>query len=301
MSMLKFHKAVRVAGWFFLVSLSVMLLVSLLKRNIYNPNLGVNLLMLARDGAGIISIRSSSGMISVLRLPDNLSIFIEKNKSEYLVEAISKFGLPMPDALNVARESVGQAFGIIISGVVKTNLEFGPENLRESILYVSTRTNFSIFDRYVLFKDLSKLLLKRISLSLSLPSKVYDRADEPDGKSVLRLNTAVFTWSRNQWLVDEILSETAEVSVVNATGVEGRGRVVARQIESAGVKVIELLSSNKVLPADCLLQENTKEHPITTDFLVSALGCKLSTDLNLQDYLTSDVRSDVVIVLGKKN
>ena len=53
---------------------------------------------------------------------------------------------------------------------------------------------------------------------------VADAVEEADGTEVLKLNSSVFVWSQNQWAADEVLSETAEVTVVNGSGREGKAR-----------------------------------------------------------------------------
>ncbi len=277
-----------------------MFLISILRRNIYDPKLGINLLLIGKDGMGIVSVRAGSGLISVLKLPGDLSIPIESNGSEYLVEAINKIGLPVDDPLNEARVSIGQALGVILTGVVKAPVSFGIPGLSESLFDISSKSNLSLIDRYYLLRDVNNKLSNRASLSISLPKNVIDAFDEPDGKKVGKLNTAVFVWSKNQWVVDEVLSETAEVTVVNSSGKDGKARLVARQIESAGVRVIDLLAGRKEEDSVCLLLGNTKAHPITTEFLENFFLCKPST-ANLLDYVDRDVKSDLVVILGKKS
>ena len=105
----KFRPPFYIAGFVFLSLLVFMLLINLLRRNVYDRQIGINLLLIGRDGMGVISIRSESGVVGRMKLPDNLSIPIESNGAAYLVEAIYKIGLPVSDPLNSARESVGQA------------------------------------------------------------------------------------------------------------------------------------------------------------------------------------------------
>lgn len=291
----------RLAGTVFLALVAVMLLVNLLRRNIYDPGLGINILMIAKDGMGVISIRAESGVVGQMRLPDNLSIPVESNGAVYLVEAIEKIGLPVRDSLNSARESVGQALGIVISGVVKAPVDFGVDGFRRSLFGVSTKTNLSLIDRYLLFRDISEKLGNKASLSFSLPKNVIDFSDEPDGKKIGKLNSAVFVWSKNQWVVDEVLSETAEVTVVNASGKDGKARLVARQIESAGVRVIDILVAKKKNDGFCLLLGNTKAHPLTTKFLVNSFLCEPTEGSDLNDYIDHDVKSDLVVILGKQS
>jgi hypothetical protein len=297
----KFRLVFYIAGFVFLGILFLMLLINLLKRNVYDPELGINVLLISRDGMGVISVRAESGVIGQMRLPDNLSIPIESNGAGYLVEAIYKIGLPVSDPLNSARDSVGQALGIVISGVVKAPVEFGVDGFRRSLVSVSTKTNLSLIDRYFLFKDINEKLGNRAFLSFSLPKNVIDFSDEPDGKKIGKLNSAVFVWSKNQWVVDEVLSETAEVTVVNASGKDGKARQVARQIESAGVRVIDILVAKKGSDNVCFLLGNTKAHPLTTKFLINSFLCEPSERLDLNDFIDHDVKSDLVVILGKQS
>ncbi len=295
----KLFKLFHVVGILFLVLMALMVFVGVLRRNVYNPKLGINLLLMGKDGMGIVSIRPSTGMVSLMRLANNLVIPVDINNGEYQVEAIYKIGLPINDPNNVARVSVGQALGVVLAGVIKSNVDFGLPGLREALLSVSTKSNFSLMDRYLLLKDVNELLSKKMSLSVTLPKSVMDSFDEPDGKTIYKLNTAVFVWSKNQWVVDEVLSETAEVTVVNATGKEGRARQVSRQIESAGVRVIEILTSKKEEEEACLIWGDTKVHPKTTEFLNNSFLCKRIEKINPLEYLDRDIKSDLVVILGK--
>ncbi len=296
----KLAKLFNVVGVVFLALVVVMLLVNLLRRNIYDPGLGINILMIAKDGMGIVAVREGSGLVSVTRLPDNLVIPIDPTGAEYRVEAFYKIGLPMADELFVSRISVGQALGVVLAGVVKTNSEFGLAGLSGSLFSFSSQTNFSIFDRYNLAKSIRNLLTKRTNFEISFPATVGDVVEEADGKEVLKLNSSIFVWSQNQWVADEVLSETAEVTVVNGSGREGKARWAARQMETAGVRVISLMAARKNTKG-CLIWGDEKLHPKTFSFLRLAFSCQEGGDDELFDYIDHDVESDLVIVLGEKN
>lgn len=301
MFMHKLQRLFHIMGVVFLGVLLLMFLINIFRRNIYDPKLGINLLLIGKDGMGVISIRAGSGLISQMKLPDNLSIDVESNDADYQVEAIYKIGLPVNDPLNSARVSVGRALGVVLSGVIKAPVNFGISGLRESLFDISSKSNLSLIDRYLLLKDINEKLSNRASLMVALPKNVIDTVDEPDGKKIGKLNTAVFVWSKNQWVVDEVLSETAEVTVVNASGREGKARQVARQIESSGVRVIELLAGKVEKDSACLILGNTKAHPITMELLTNFFLCRSARDLNLLDFVDRDVKSDLVVILGKQN
>ncbi|MEK7064021.1 MAG: hypothetical protein AAB973_00225 [Patescibacteria group bacterium] len=296
----KLAKVFNVVGLVFLALVLVMLLVNLLRRNIYDPSLGINILMLAKDGMGIVAVREGSGLVSVTRLPDNLVIPIDPTGAEYRVEAFYKIGLPVADELFVSRISVGQALGVVLAGVVKSNSEFGLAGLSGSLISLSSQTNFSIFDRYNLAKSIRNLLTKRTNFEISFPAVAVDSVEEADGTEVLKLNSSIFVWSQNQWVADEVLSETAEVTVVNGSGREGKARWAARQMETAGVRVISLMTARKNTK-DCLIWGDEKLHPKTFSFLRLSFNCRTGGDDELFDYIDRDVESDLVVVLGEKN
>src|SRR3990167_162187 len=296
----KLSKVFNVIGLLFLALVVVMLLVNLLRRNVYDPVLGINILVIAKDGMGVVAVAEGSGLVSVMRLPDNLLIPIDPTGAEYRVEAFYKIGLPIKNELFVSRVSVGQALGVVLAGVVKTNSEFGLTGLLPSLMSWSSQTNFSILDRYNLLVSIKNLLTKRTNFEISFPAVVADAVEEADGTEVLKLNSSVFVWSQNQWAADEVLSETAEVTVVNGSGREGKARSAARQMETAGVRVISLMTARKN-SKDCLIWGNEKLHPKTVSFLRLSFGCQEGAGDELFDYIDHDVESDLVVVLGERN
>lgn len=293
-------RIINIIGVAFLALVVVMLTVNLLRRNVYDPALGINILLIAKDGLGVVAVREGSGLISVTRLPDNLLISVDPTGAEYQVEAIYKVGLPVKDELFASRVSVGQALGVVLVGVVRTDSGFGMAGLSESLLSLSGQTNLSVVDRYNLVKGIRGILTKLTNFEISFPDAVVDVVEEVDGTVVLKLNSSVFIWSQNQWVADEVLSETAEVTVVNGSGREGKARAAARQMETAGVRVISLLAAKKKTK-DCLIWGKEDLHPRTFTFLKLSFDCRMGDEGKLFDYIDEDVESDMVIVLGEKN
>lgn len=299
------RKLIRVVGIVFLFLVFVMVLVNLLKRNVYDSKLGMNLLVVADDGIGIVAVRPISELISSTLLPDNLVIPIDLNGAEYQIEAIRKVGLPMENALEISRVSIGQALGIMLNGVVRCSCNIRSDlvgGTREALFSWTSQSNLSWLDRYRLFRDISDLLKKKADLIVSVPKSVVDVHMEPDGKDVLKLNTAVFSWSKNQWTFDEILSETAELVVVNGTGRGGKARLAAKQIEGSGVRVIGLVATDREVD-ECIIFGTRDKHPKTFDFLLSSYFCATPSKVEkLADYMEDrDIKSDMVLVLGRRN
>jgi hypothetical protein len=186
---------------------------------------------------------------------------------------------------------------VVISGVLKSGEELNVNRLPNQLYSLATRSDLSLIDRYRIFKDVSRILSKKTSLEVTLPKSVTDVSIEADGKEVLKLNSTIFVWSNNQWVVDEILSETAEVVIVNATGEVGAARLVAHQLESAGIRVIDLVSSQKEADS-CLIWGEGRKHPMTFDYLTTSFGCR-AWDGDIFDYVDRDVRSDLVLILSR--
>lgn len=297
--MSRLSRVVNIAGLIFLGSVVAMVFLNLGRRNVYDSRLGINLLMVAKDGMGVVAIRPSAGLVSLTRLPDNLVVPIDSSEASYQVEAFYKVGLPTEDELRVSRVSVGQALGVVISGVLKSGEELNVNRLPNQMYSLGTRSDLSLIDRYRIFKDVSGILSKKASLEVVLPKSAADVFVEADDKEVLKLNSTIFVWSKNQWVVDEVLSETAEVVIVNATGVTGAARSVAHQLESAGIRVIDLMSARKEADS-CLVWGERRKHPVTFDYLVTAFGCRV-WEGDIFDYIDRDARSDLVLVLPKED
>ena len=287
-------------GLIFLFLVIFTLGLSIAKKRIYDSNLGINLLLMTDGGMGVVSVRQASGIAGITKLPDNLEIQTEPFGGVYLTESFYKVGLPFKDSLDIARISVGQNLGVALSAVVKGKSPLSLTGLREALLSFRTQTNLGLIDRYFLLKDITTLIGKGSVLEIPIPRNVVTNFEAPDGKDILKLNPAVFVWSRNKFTTDEVLSETAELTVVNGSGFEGKARLVARQIESAGGRVIDVLSARNEVSGWCLLAGDLKAHPQTVKFLKYSYNCETSDNIDLNDYIESDVKSDLVMILGKR-
>lgn len=262
---------------------------------------GINILFITDGGLGVVAVRPSRSLVEMTKLPDNLMLMMEPSGAFYSVEAIYRVGLPLDSELEMARVSVGQNLGVALTGVVKAGSSLTIAALREALMSATTETNLGLVDRYFLIKDLTTIMERKSSLSSSLPKGVFDSNEEPDGKMVLRFNSAVFIWSRNRWVVDEVLSEAAELTVVNASTIEGKAKQVARQIETAGGRVVEVgLAKKGLTTRRCLLLGKVEAYPQTAKFITSAFACKVSPDLELGEYVDQTrAASDLVVVLGR--
>lgn len=287
-------------GWIFILLLVGMLFLGLYRRGIYDRKLGVNVLFISRDGMGILTLHPEADTVDLVKLPDELKIPLNINGPEYALEALRKTGLPERDGgLMRIRKGVGEALGLVLPAFVKTDSELSLAGFSEGLWSFKTQTNLSLLDRYRLQIEIDRLVRRGLNLEVAFPGGVTDTVVEPDGVSFKKLNSAIYTWSKNQWVSEAALAETAEVGVVNASGVEGLGRVVARQLETAGVRVVEVLGSEKIEEGGCLFSGVVKDHPQTARLFSLFLNCNLIE--SLQDYLPNvSEKVDFWVVVGKR-
>lgn len=286
----------RAMGGVFIISLMAMLLVGVFRENVYDPKLGINILLVTDEGMGIVGVRGEENLANYLVLPNNL--MIQTRRGEFQVEGLWKVGLPGREGLSDIRVGVGRTLGVVLGGAVKTNSGVGVAELMRAMTSLSSSTNLSFIDRLRLYADLNNLLKKGLRLELTLPQNGLDSFVEPDGKSVFRPNGAIFLWIKNQWANEQLLAESAEISVINASGKDGLGRTVSRQLETAGVRVVDLDSSSKVLAGRCLLLGNKLAGTKILRFLRETFGCRL-TEKGNSDYVDREVKSDLIMVLGE--
>lgn len=293
--MVRLTKTTRILGIIFVLALVAMVAVWGLKGNIYDDRLGINVLLITDEGMGLVGIRAKEDWATVMTLPNNL--LVSSSQGDFLVEALWKVGLPKK-GLEDVRLGVGRTLGIPLTGVIKAKGGIDLPGLAQSLVMLSSRTNLSLADRLRLAADVGTLLKRGIKLEINLPQSVLDVRAEPDGKNVLMVNPAIYTWAKNQWSSDKVLSETAEVAVVNASGREGIGRIIAHQLETAGVRIIEVSATENNFAGVCVLLGDKKAVPITFTFIRKALNCR-EGGIGSYQLPETVVKSDLVLVLGK--
>lgn len=262
----------------------------------FDDAMGGNILLIGRGEIAVIGIRPKNGMVVYLTLPDDLFIPLSTNGGEVRVGAYRR-GLKEKNGLELTRASISNALGISISGVIKGDVSANIDGLSEA-LWKSLQTNLSLSDRYRVYKTLSDTFAKRQLIELSLPKNTYVEVEEADGLVSKRLNQAIYSWNRNQWVYEQILNEAAEISVVNASGVDGVARVVGRMIDSAGGRVVELLSGNKVYQGKCLVIGDGKKWRETIKYLEVNFECKVSDGGQVMEWAGKQIGSDIVLITG---
>lgn len=286
----------RWVGVTFIAAVIFMFILGAFKNNIYDSRQGMNLLVISKEGMGVVGIRPSENLVNFLVLPNNL--MIDVGVGDYQVEGLWKVGLPGRNGLSGIRLGVGRTLGVDLAGVIKTSGGLSLAELIESITSLSSVTNLSLIDRAKILSDLSGLLKRRVQLELTLPSGTMEVVEEPDGKKIFKVNNLMYSWAKRQWVSDQIMSETAEVFVINASGKEGLAREISRQLETAGIRVIEIIASGDTIDGGCVLFGRGNSLPKTTAYLRSSFGCHMGSESEM-DKIDSIVKSDIVMLLGK--
>ncbi len=272
------------------------ILLDVFKISRFDDSLGGNILVIGRNGMSIIGLRPKNEMIFFLNLPDDLIIPLSSNGGELRAEAYRR-GLREKNSLELTRDSVSKAMGVAIGGVLKAEVKTDPAGLIEGV-WSSIQTNLSFSDRYRVYKATSALVQKGREIELNLPMNTYDEVEEADGVVSKRLNQAVYAWNRNQWVYEQILNQGAEVSLVNATGIDGYARTYSRLVDSAGGRVVELISGKKIYQGGCMVLGNKEMWLETIKFLEVNLNCKHNTSEKIEDWSGRELGTDVVLVLG---
>lgn len=285
------NRKIKFIGVGFILLVMGAFLVDLFKSRRYRDYLGANVLVLSEDSSCIFSIRPKSNVMDYSRLPDALKIALVIGGGSYDMGSLRKVGVTGDASLDGLRKGVGQEIGVILGFVIKLKGGCDPLSLREGLLDFDSRTNISLLDRVSLAGDVNQLVTRGLGFEQVMPKNVFDKSTEPDGKIFLIVNQAMQYWNKNHFVSDEVLSEAAEIAVVNGSGKEGLGREVAKQVETAGIRVVEIDKTDKT-SGRCKMRGETRKYPLTFEYLNRYLGCEMVA----KD--SSGSQFDAVIVLG---
>jgi hypothetical protein len=82
-------------------------------------------------------------------------------------------------------------------------------------------------------------------------------------------------WTKNKFVFDTLLGENSNVKVRNLTSVNGAGLLLSRQLESAGLRVVEVTagSGEKFSGTGCVFR-SIEGHEYTDYLLTNYSGCR---------------------------
>ncbi|KKS67647.1 MAG: hypothetical protein UV37_C0003G0003 [Candidatus Collierbacteria bacterium GW2011_GWA1_42_60] len=139
---------------------------------------------------------------------------------------------------------------------------------------VGLKTDLSIRDRVLIRQFMADAVKSKKVLEMTVPGSVFDSVTDPDGKEFKEFNQTMSLWTKNKFVIEPILDENADVSINNVSGIPGLGSILANQLESAGMHVIELKADaeESVEGRGCVYSTD-RRYEMTEKVLREQVGC----------------------------
>lgn len=242
-----------------------------------------------------MSFRPESTSIDYVNLPDDLKISLSLDEATFGIKELREVGIVGDDSLNNFRRGLSLDLGVVLPIVIRHDGENDIGTVREALIdFRRTKTNLGFFDRLETIRLLDLILAKGLNLAQAFPVRLTDRVVELDGKSYLKVNDSVYSWTKNFFSSESILSETAEIVVVNESGQPGIGRKVSRQLETSGMRVINVKSDEIVLDKKCEVTGDSLKYPMTISYLKKYMDCESVGEISkIQE-------ADLTVIIGKR-
>ncbi len=272
---LKGRKNIFYAGLVFLLVLFSIMLVDFWGRGIWNEKLGLNLLVVGDDGVAILTLRPKEEEITWTVLPKDLKIKISGSTAMYPIGSLWKFARGERAQYLISEKTVGESVGVILPRVIKMMGDVSVENLMGQLMSLKADTDLSVSDRWNVRKFMTSSGASRHIVEYELPQQVFDKVVEADGKEFKVFSSSVYSWVKNKFVMEAVLSEKAEIVVNNTSGIKGAGLVLSSQLESAGMRVVDIKNdeTDKVSGKGCVYWL-PKTYESSAKVLNDYFGCK---------------------------
>jgi len=258
-----------------LIVLTVLLIIDLSKRGVYSGKMGINLAVVGDSGVSLLLLRPEEEMLGWVKLPKGVRVKVYNSEGVYPLESLWSYGVSEKKPYDILEKSLGQSMGVVISRTVKISGNSLPENVLGNLLSLRLRTNLSIRDRLLIRQFIADAVRSKKVLELSVPSSVFDKVTDPDGKEFLEFNLAMGLWTKNKFIVEPVFSENADVSINNISGVVGAGSILSNQLESAGMHVTEVKAdTDEVVENSGCVYYSGKKYEMTESILREQLDCR---------------------------
>ena len=251
-----------------------LLIFDLTRRGLYSPKMGMNVAIVGDDGVSVLLLRPEEEMAGWVKTPANIRIKIYNSEAHYPLESVWKYGVSEKKPFEILEKSLGQAMGVVISRTIKLDGKATIEDVLGKLFSIGLKTDLSIRDRALIRKFLADAVKSKKVLEMAMPNTVFDTATDPDGKEFKEFNLTMNLWTKNKFVVEPILDENADISINNVSGVSGIGNILANQLESTGMHVIEVKANaeEKVEGKGCVYG-SSKRHEMTETVLREQVGC----------------------------
>ncbi len=268
------NKYIKVTGVTFLVVLLMLLVFRVVKDGIFSKNSGINVAVVGENSVSVLILRPDEDILGWVVLPEKLKVKIYNSAAHYPIGSLWEYGLSEKEPYTVLKKSLGLSMGVPISRTIKIRGSSTLEEVLASLHKINLKTDLSIRDRFLIRQYLVDSLTSKKVLEMDIPSSGMDKIMEPDGKSFLMFNNVISLWTKNKFLLESILNENVNLSVNNLTGLAGLGIAVSRQLEAAGIRVIDVKTdpTDDVIGSGCLFS-TSGNYPYTRDFLIQQMDC----------------------------
>lgn len=267
-------KVLNTVGFLFLAVLIVFLVYDLSRKGIFSSRMGINVAVIGNNSVALMLLRPDEELISWVQLPSNLKVKIFNSSASYPILSLWGYAHSEKKPFAVFEKSLGMTLGVAVSRIVKINGEATVENVLGSIHKPSLITDLSIRDRWLIRQFVSDSVESKKMIEEIVPGNAFNEITEPDGKKFLVISSIARLWTNSKFILEPILSENVDVVINNLTGQSGYGTDVSKQVESAGMRVIEVKAdtSDSVEGTGCLFA-TTQKVPVSEQFLVEHLSC----------------------------
>lgn len=269
------EKALLILGTVFLVVLFGLLLFDLARRGIFDGKMGINIAIVGDNSVSVLLLRPEDQMVGWVSIPQDVRVKVFNSDANYPIGSLWKYGVSENNPYGITEKSLGEAMGVIISRTIKINGDPKIEDVLGKLFSVSLKTDLSLRDRFTVRQFLSGTVNSTKVLELTLPNAVFNIITDPDGKNFLEFNGAMSLWTKNKFVIEAVLNESADISINNMTGISGFGNLLANQLESAGAHVVEVKANTdeRVDGKGCIYYTR-KQYGMTEAILRDQVGCK---------------------------
>lgn len=189
---------------------------------------------------------------------------------------------------------------IVVDNEIKMNSDNSRQILQKAILTSFGKrgfTNFSLWDRFRLFRALSSVRGHHVDWLDMGKAGVLREEEEPDGSLILVAVPELMDKLSQEYLFySQVVEEGVSVAVLNATGRSGLGTSVSRLIRNIGGDVVSV--SNYVKDAD------QNQVIVSREELLDSFTTKKLIEVFQVDKVkvgdTSENRAELLLILGEE-
>jgi len=261
-------------GVLFLIMLVVLLVYEVSRKGIYDSKVGINMVIVGKESIAVAILRPDESILNWVTLPANLKVKIYNSTATYPVSSLWKYGEMEKRPFWEMEKTIGSSMGVVIARTIKIDKEPTVENILGSIHSLSLKTDLSIRDRWLIRQFLSEYVNSKKILEIEPPKNAYDKVVEPDGKEFVAFNSVMNLWTKNKFIYEEVSNENVDVYVINASEVSGMGVNLAKQLESSGLRVVEIKAdkTERYSHPGCNFRVYGN-FPFTEKMMIDQLGC----------------------------